>query len=155
MSAKAADTTSDPPIENYHKLTALFGCWPSWHDAQVVDLHYWRGDVKSGDWDDSNVFPVLTTKLIVLRAVQTRPQINDPDVLVTIRFHDVTDFSMENFNHVNQIIDFTVVLEERGFFTNGEKLPPYLVVSFSPGFGMSASFRCFRIEVLDACPYQG
>jgi hypothetical protein len=150
MSAKAALTMSDPPIENHQKLSALFGAWPSWHDAEIVDLHYWRGDIKPGDWDDSNIFPILTLKVIILGE-----QINDPDILVTIRFHDVNDFKMEGFNHVNKIIDFTVTVEERGFFKNGQKLPPYLAVSFSHGFGMSASFRCFRIEVLDACPYQG
>jgi hypothetical protein len=57
------------------------------------------------------------------------------------------------WNHVDQIFDFTVESQERVTFSTGENLPPDLVVSFLPGFGMSASFRCFRIEVIEAAPY--
>ena len=31
------------PIESHDKVTALFGVWPSFHDAEVIDLHYRRG----------------------------------------------------------------------------------------------------------------
>jgi hypothetical protein len=37
------------------KLTSIFGGeWPSFHDAELTDVHLWRGDVKAGDWEDSN-----------------------------------------------------------------------------------------------------
>ncbi|PYU05658.1 MAG: hypothetical protein DMG33_10305, partial [Acidobacteria bacterium] len=44
-------------IENSRKLTEIFGYWPSFHDAEVIDLHFWRGDVDSEA--DRYVFPVL------------------------------------------------------------------------------------------------
>ena len=138
-------------LHGYEKLTVLFGCWPSFHDAEVIDLHYWRGDIKPGEWDDRNIFPVLTVKLLI--ATQFGADGTNADILATLRFHDVDDFKMDGFNHVNQIVDFSVKTEERGTYTNGKRLPPYLVVTFDRGFGMSASFRCFRIEVLEAVPY--
>ena len=141
-------------VKSSEKLTVFFGCWPSFHDAEVVDVHYWRGAVQPGDWHDSNIFPVLTVKLRILRATQKDYSSNSPDVLATLRFYDVDHFMMDGFNHVNQIFDFTVESQERGTFPNGEKWPPEFVISFVRGFGMSASFHCFHIEVLDAVPYR-
>jgi hypothetical protein len=139
-------------IQDGQKLTAMFGGWPSFHDAEIVDLHFWRGDVKPGDWDGRNIFPVLTIKIRVLEATQPGSTHAGHDVLVTLRFHDVDDFKMEAFNHCNQIVEFSVDTQ-----TRGDRLPPYLMVRFQPGFGMSASFRCFRIEVVDAvrCTEEG
>jgi hypothetical protein len=137
-------------VQDSQKLTALFGSWPSFHDAEVTDLHLWRGDIKPGDWDDRNVFPVLTAKLRLLEATQPGATHAGHDVLATLRFHDVDDFKMDHFDHINEIRELSIRTQERGTFTSGERLPPYLVVQFEPGSGMSMSFRCFRIEVVDA-----
>jgi hypothetical protein len=48
-------------IEGSEKLTCIFGRWPSFHDAEVVDLHLWRGD--SMTERSHPRFPVLTTKI--------------------------------------------------------------------------------------------
>jgi len=37
-------------IQGSEKLTSVFDGWPSFHDAEVVDLHIWRGEVKRGHW---------------------------------------------------------------------------------------------------------
>jgi hypothetical protein len=137
-------------IQNSEKLTTFFGVWPSFHDAEVIELNFWRGDVKPGDWDDRNVFPVLTVKIRILEATQGAATHSGNDVLATLRFHDVDDFKMEQFNHMNDIVELSIGVQERGEFTNGKKLPRYLVVRFEPGSGVKMSFRCFRIEVLDA-----
>ncbi len=137
-------------VQDSQKLTAFFGEWPSFHDAEIFDLHLWRGDVKPGDWDDRNVFPVVTAKLRVLGATQRGATHSGHDVLVTLRFHDVDDFKMDRFDHINQIVELSINTQERGTFTNGERLPPYLIVSFEPGAGVRMSFRCFRIEVVEA-----
>lgn len=137
-------TDGTASVENRDKLIALFGDWPSFHDAEVIDLHYWRGDIKPGDWDDRNVFPVLTVKIRILRA--TQPDFdgeNKKDAIVTLRFHDVGQFEMDGFNHVNQIIDLSIATDNQRY------AQPYHHVVFERGFGMQASFHCFRIEVLD------
>jgi Immunity protein 50 len=137
-------------VQDSQKLTALFGSWPSFHDAEVVDLHLWRGDVKPGDWDDRNVFPIVTVKLRVLGATQPGATDSGRDVFVTLRFHDVDDFKMDRFDHINMIFELSISTQERGTFTSGERLPPYLIVSFEPSAGIRMSFRCFRIAVVDA-----
>ncbi len=132
-------------IAGSQKLTDIFGRWPTFHDAEVIEVHLWRGDVRPGDWDDRNVFPVLTAKIHIF--------IENPGsqhTLATLRFEDVDDLKMEGFNHENAILGLSISIQERGKFESGEDLPPYLVVQFQRGFGISASFRCFRIEVIDA-----
>ncbi|MBZ5499661.1 MAG: immunity 50 family protein [Acidobacteriia bacterium] len=150
-------TSVESLIQNSQKLTALSGGWPSFHDAEVVDQHLWRGDVKPGDWDDRNVFPVLTIKVKVLEATQPGATHAGHDVLTTLRFHDVNEFKMAGFNHQNRILELSITIQDRGKLTSGESMTPWLVVEFQSGFGMGASFRCFRIEVVDAvrCTEEG
>jgi hypothetical protein len=146
-------------IESYitgtKKLIEIVGCWPSFHEAEVIDLSLWRGRVKPGDWDDRNVFPVLTVKIHVFRENPDSPRSNH--ALATLRFEDVDEFKMDGFNHLNEIDEISISVQERGKFENGEDLPPYLVVRFQQIFGMAASFRCFLIEVVDAvrCTAEG
>jgi len=117
-------------VAGHERLTSKFGRWPSFHDAEVVDLHLWRGEVKPGEWDDSNVFPVLTVKLRILEATQIGATDAGHDVLATLRFHDVDDLKLEGFNHVNQIVELSLSIQPRGAFTDGSPLPPYIVVEF-------------------------
>jgi hypothetical protein len=143
-------TSIESLIQDSQKLIVLFGAWPSFHDAEVVDLHFWRGDVKRGDWDDRNIFTVLTVKVLVLEATQPGATGAGHDVVATLRFHDVSDFKMEGFNQQNMILGLSIIIKERGKFISGESLLPYLAIQFQQAFGISATFRCSRIEVVDA-----
>jgi len=51
----------DSLIVGSAKLTKIFGFWPSFHDAEVLELHFWRGDIQT----DKGIynFPVLTLKI--------------------------------------------------------------------------------------------
>ncbi len=139
-------------IAGSQKLTDIYGKWPSFHDGEVIELHCWRGQMKPGDWDDSNVLPVLTAKIHIFIESPTSHH-----TLATLRFEDVDDFRMEGFNHQNAILGLSISVQDRGKFESGESLPPRFAVQFQPAFGMSASFRCFRIEVVDAarCTEEG
>ena len=50
-------------IEGSKKLTDIFGYWPSFHDAEVIDLHFSRGDVEPDA--DQYIFPLLRVNLHV------------------------------------------------------------------------------------------
>jgi hypothetical protein len=135
-------------VEGADKLRSFFSAWPCFHDAEIVELHLWRGHVYPGEWDDRNVFPVLTIKVLVLEATQPGATGAGNDVLVTLRFHDVDQVELRDFNHNNSIVALTVTKQPRGHFTTGEELTPHLAVVFEQGFGLAASFRCFRAEIL-------
>jgi len=139
-------------IQNSEKLTFIYGGWPSFHDAEVVELHFWRGQMKPGGWDNSNVLPVLTVKIHIFIE-----NVNSQYTLATLRFEDVDDFKMEGFNYQNAMLGLPISIREGGTLANGEKLPSNFVVEFKQAFGMSASFCCFRIAVVDAvgCTEEG
>jgi hypothetical protein len=138
-------------IEDAERLKSFCGgAWPCFHDAEVVELHLWRGHLYPGDWDDRNVFPILTMSILVLGATQSGATDPDRDILVTLRFYGVDEVRLRDFNHNNSIVDFLVTKKPRGNFISGEPLPPHLLVTLNPGFGVAASFLCYRIEIVNA-----
>ena len=48
-------------VEGSERLTEIFGGWPSFHDAEVIEFNLWRGDVEPEA--RRYIFPVLTTKI--------------------------------------------------------------------------------------------
>ena len=141
-------------IAGSEKLTSIFGYWPSFHDARIIDLHFWSGDVDPDQ--ERYTFPILTVKLHVWELTEETDSkgglVCRHHTLTTLRFHDVDDFKLEGFDHLNEILELSIVTQERGKFLTGEDLPPYIVVHFQPALpgSTAASFRCFRVEVVDA-----
>ena len=134
-------------IQGSDKLTSIFGYWPSFHDAEVIELHFWRGDVDSDN--NKYVFPVLTAKLHLWEMTsELKPDgflALHKHTLTRIQFYDVDDFKMEGFNHQNAILGLRLASYERN-----EGPSPLFDVHFDPAFGMGATFKCARIEVLEA-----
>jgi|SRR5215831_6751456 hypothetical protein len=137
-------------IANSDQLTNIFGYWPSFHDAEIIKFDLWRGDVQpeAGRY----IFPVLTTQIHLW---EITPEVDDRGYLIlrhrtlaTLRFHDVDSISMQGFNHQNAIFGLHFSTED-----GGEGLPPWICVEFKPAFGISAKFRCCRVELLSAEPY--
>jgi hypothetical protein len=142
-------TPIESVIVSSEKLTTIFGYWPSFHDAEVLELHLWRGNIKTekGIHD----FPVLT---LTIHLWELTKEVNPRGYLVLrhhtltrLRFYDVHDFSMQGFNHQNAMMGLALSREERK-----EGVSPYFAVEVVPAFGMEASFKCLRVEVLDAVP---
>jgi hypothetical protein len=136
-------------ISGSENLTGIFGYWPSFHDAEIIDLHFWRGDVDPAK--EKLVFPVLT---VTFHLWELTSEVDSKGHLVlrhhtrcALRFHDVSDFSMEGFNQQNAIFGLSI---EQGESIDGQ--PPLFSIIFEPAMGMGARFRCFRIEVLTAIP---
>jgi hypothetical protein len=137
-------------IQGSERITNIFGYWPSFHDAEVLDLHFWRGH--SDATKDLYDFPVLTLKIHLWELTK---EVNSEGFLVlkhhtlaTLRFANVEgDFEMHGFNHQNSILELSITSIER------TKIPsPCFSVEIVPAFGMGASFHCSQIEVVDATP---
>jgi hypothetical protein len=141
-------------VDGHERLKPFFAAWPCFHDAEVVEMHLWRGRIWPGDWDDRNVFPVLTCKIQVLEATQPGATHAGNDVLVTLRFHDADQINLQGFNHDNSIVALSFSRRHRGTFSTGEELPPSIMVTFEAGHGMNASFSCSRMEIVAAERYE-
>jgi hypothetical protein len=142
-------TNIEARIEGSEKLTRIFGYWPSFHDAEVMELNFWRGEVnpEAGLY----TFPVLTVKLHLWEMTN---DVNAKGFLVlrkhtlaTIRFLDVLESRIEGFNHQNAILGLDISQEERS-----EGPSPVFAVIFRPAFGIDAALSCLRVELIDAVP---
>jgi hypothetical protein len=136
-------------IEGSRKLIDIFGYWPSFHDAEITQLDFWRGEV---DREQRHyVFPVLSVLLHVWELTNQKHEhgyfILRHHTLTKMRFHDVDEFKMEGFNHQNEILELYMERRER---SKGPS--PIFFIEFKPGYGMGASFICARLEVVDAVP---
>lgn len=67
--------------------------------------------------------------------------------LATLEFRNIQEFRMEDFNHQNAVFGLSIEQHER---TEGPS--PYFSVDIPPAFGVSSSFKCLEIEVVDAQP---
>lgn len=131
------------------KLTSIFDGWPSFHDAEVLEIHFWRGHIDT----EAQIynFPVLTAKIHLWLITSSVDESGYYEcikhTLATMKFYDVDSFKMEGFNHQNAI--FGLVIEQK---TREEGPTPYFSVNFDPAFGIEASFTCQRIEVAGTQP---
>lgn len=140
-------TNIEKRIEASQKLTMIFGRWPSFHDAEVIEFSLRRDEASA----------VILTTIVHLWDMTSEVDqkgfyVLRNHTLVTIRFHDVEDIKMEGFNHQNVIFGLEILEEEpsRG-------IPPSFTVSFDPSYGIDAAFKCTRIEVVEtvACNEKG
>jgi hypothetical protein len=137
-------------IGGSERLTAIFGYWPSFHDAEVIKFDLWRGDVEPEA--DRYVFPVLTAQIHLWELtsdVDSRGYlVLRYHTLATLRFQDIDDMHMEGFNHQNAILGLHFTMEDRE-----ADAQPWIHVEFEPAHGISARFRCLRVEVISAEPF--
>ena len=136
-------------IAGSEKLSSIFGRWPSFHDAEVLELQIQRGHIDT----DAKIyeFPLLTVKIHLWLMTNDVDQkgyyVSTKHTLVTMRFYDVDNFKMEGFNHQNAI--FGLRIEQK---TRDEGPTPYFAVDFEPSFGIDATLTCLRIEIAEAVP---
>ncbi len=125
-------------IEN-SELILVDGLWPSFHDAEVHHFFYWKGDIRPEEnvWDGPDI--VLDLELCALA---------NP-FFVKLRFLGCSDVKMSANNSDNIMNDLDMRYEERGFFSNGEPLPPHIAIKLKESFGFHLEFKCYGVKVLE------
>jgi hypothetical protein len=141
---------SEPPsmekVANSEALTGIFGYWPSFHDAEVLSIHFDReGHTGYGG-------PTLETKVHVFEMTS---EVNERGfyvlrhhTIVTLRFFQVDDLLAEGFNVQNvlwgmEITDASDAQMENVTFK----------VRFSSSFGLEMAFACKAVAVIAAEPH--
>ncbi|QEL16937.1 Imm50 family immunity protein [Limnoglobus roseus] len=134
------------PIEGEEQLVAVFGYWPTFHDAEVLWL---RLDRRSGG--EASYGPTLEA---LVHAFEMTDEVG-PDgyygqrfhVLVHLQFREVVKLRLDGFNHQNALhgLDFTDLRDRQM-----ERVK--WAVRFNSAFGVDASFECFAVEVLSVVP---
>jgi hypothetical protein len=112
---------------------AIFGAWPSFHDAEICRARLDR----NGPWIEFEIFVFSTTRTTDERGFYKR--INE--TLVTLRFDEIEDLVLEGFNHQNVLASLTIERTQK------------INVVLDPIFGLGGKFSCTGVEVVRAAPY--
>jgi Immunity protein 50 len=130
-------------IINRESLEERFGCWPSFHDAEILAVRLDSGQVSSGPQSvelDIHVFGVDG----VLPDGRSNFVLH---TLATLRFERVEAVELDGFGPQN-------VLDELVFEDLGPGWTARLGVALPSNNGLSGSFRCEQIIVIGAEPFE-
>ncbi|MFT3869851.1 MAG: Imm50 family immunity protein [Nibricoccus sp.] len=134
-------------VSQSEKVTAFFGHWPSFHDAEVVELSLWRGRIR--EEENEYIFPALTLKLhhwlLTNKTDAQGSLVTEKHAVTTFRFDGLEDFHADGFNHQNAI--FSLLIEKKKK-TDSETC--YYFVKLEPSFGIDAQFICSGITVVES-----
>jgi hypothetical protein len=136
-------------IANAERLTRIFGYWPSFHDAEVVEFNLSRGG-KGAELDEFGC-PIVTAKLYVFEMTSKVSSggrfVLRHHTLVTLRFEGVDNLELENINHQNALNGLS--FEPMSLTEGGSRR---LAVTFDSAYGLDAYFTCLSAEVVEAEP---
>ncbi len=134
-------------VQGSEKLLAIFGRWPSFHDAEVMEIRLARKPKESGGKRDRGVelFARIHTWEMTNEVDSSGYYVLKNHTLVTFRFSGVEELKLEGFNHQNVIFGLTIQPKE-----NSDVGSSKFHVEFHPNFGVDAIFDCSAIEVVDA-----
>lgn len=147
-----------PHIKNSYKITDIFGYWPSFQDAEILDL---RLSVAGGEpWVTGSESPALEMTIHVFeRTDDLTPDgrfVLNKHTLVRLRFRNIDGLQLSNFWYQNCIAEFDFGIEparsaRRG--GAGEDPPPNLLfVNIQSSVGLSGKFKCQSAEVISTEP---
>jgi hypothetical protein len=118
------------------------GSWPTFHDAEIINIDFWRGDVRPDD--DVWTGPVIKIK-VELCALES-------PYVVNLEFRDCSSIFMHELSHQNYVLDLKFNLEDRGTFTSGKPLPPWICVDFTTDHESRLKFKCFSVAAISREP---
>ena len=121
------------------------GGWPNFHDAEIHDLKFWRGDIRPQDRVYIGPQITIQMELCALKNPFT----------VLFRFEDCENIKMSGFNNQNPIMDLEFAIEERGNLKDGTPMTPYIIVRLLPVWEFELSFKCFRVSVERIADHEG
>src|SRR5947209_8757186 len=135
-------TTTTKEIENADLVESIFGCWPSFHDAEIHSITITR-DCESGPQMDVSIHHWKMTSEVDSKGYYVLKH----HTLTTLRFFNVSELQLAGFNHQNVLWDIEIseVAEAAS--------KPSFSVSMPSSFGCESSFKCGRIRVMSAAPY--
>jgi len=137
-------------IAGAERLTSVFGCWPTFHDAMVHWIRIQRDPPGGGAGPELEA--LLHKFEITGEAGPDGLAVLRKHVLVLLRFHECDVVKLEGFNHQNALIELEIheVRDPRRKGTN-------FSVQFVAGHGVEAHIECRALECVSvtACDADG
>lgn len=134
--------TDSVHVKNSSALTSIFGTWPSFHDAEVLSMHFDRGG------DDG---PNLEARVHVFRMTSDVDErgyyVLTNHTLVTLRFSNILIRNFCWFNAQNSLSG--IGIESVDPVANDGRM---IGVSFYANYGVEADLACSQITVRSVEP---
>jgi hypothetical protein len=137
-------------VRNAETLEDIFGYWPSFHDAEIVQVRLVRGDLLEPEGKPRK--PTLEADVYVF---ETTDQVTEEGfyalrkhTLATLAFCGIDELQLDGFNHQNVL--FGLSLED---ISDRQLELLKWRVAFDSSFGFAATFMCEQIEVVRAVPF--
>ena len=112
--------TNIPNIEGSHQLVEWLGAWPSFHDAEILEMFLTRRGIS---WMKVCCpFPARTSEL--------------RNIVVTLKMTEVFDLDLKEFNHQNVIFDLQIQTIAEGYS-----------VELFPCFGLSGFIKTKQLSI--------
>jgi hypothetical protein len=116
-----------PRIPGYDEVVEWFGRWPSFHDAEVLELHL---DRSGPSWVKLHVW-LMTNKINV-----QGQYVQEKHATVTFKFENVTNLNLADFSSQNVIFGLNLERRETGYR-----------LELSPCYGLAGYLEAERISV--------
>jgi hypothetical protein len=144
-----------PIIENSHRLTDIFGYWPTFHDAEIQSIHLSRRDGKP--WEPESDSPTINLTVHLWEMTKDVSKegffVLAKHTLTELQFRNVHNVELSEFNYQNSIMEMIFGIEPENLNpSGGGRLPAFLTVEIAPSFGLYAKFKCQSAEVVSAIP---
>jgi hypothetical protein len=120
-------TNETPQIEGATDVVDWFGQWPSFHDAEVIEVH-----LKRKGRSFLRVWAFQATSVVD----ETGHYVCDRHAIVTFALEGVSDLELADFSPQNVISSLTV-----------EVLPETVRLTMSPCFGVAGYLEASRVSV--------
>jgi hypothetical protein len=137
-------TGVEAKMENSHLVTDIFGRWPSFHDAEVLEMTLNRGERSTyGPWFSAKIHVFEMTSQVENGAYVLRHQ-----SVVNFCFRELHELKLESFNQQNVLGGLRIVdvSDRKVEGINFE-------VFFDRIYGVSASLQCRSITIESVEPY--
>ena len=147
-----------PHVKNSYKVTDIFGYWPSFQDAEILELRLTVAGAEP--WVTGSESPALEMTLHVFeRTDELTPEgrfVLIKHTLVRLRFGNIEGLQLSNFWYQNCIAQLDFGIEQtrasRGRTPVEASRPSLLQVEIQSGVGLSGKFKCKSAEVVSTEP---
>lgn len=114
-------------IPGANQLAEWFGYWPSFHDAEMIEIHFTR---KEASW--LKIHTWHTTKDVD----SSNHFITNKDIVVMFKLSDILELELNDFNRQNVIFGLELKPIEQG-----------IELELEPCFGVSGRIVAGKVEI--------
>jgi hypothetical protein len=130
-------------IENIHLIEEVFGRFPSFHDAEVLQIVLRRESI--------GTLPTLEAQIHVFEMtsqIKNGRYVLKHHSLVTFQFLEIDGLNLDGFNHQN-VLQGLSIKDISDYQLENLKFE----VGFDGIFGVDARFKCRSVKIVSVAPF--